>query len=100
VDEVIVLFKGRVNIKQYIPKHSGILIYKLCDKTDYTYDMEVYLGKDRTRATTDMTTHAIVKHLMKNVEVHGYERYVDNVFSSPDLFDDLTKQKISCCGTV
>jgi hypothetical protein len=25
---------------------------------------------------------------------------MDNYFSSPDLFDDLTKQKINCCGTV
>jgi hypothetical protein len=34
-------------------------IYKLCDKTGYTYDMEVYLGKDRKCATTDMrVTHA------------------------------------------
>jgi hypothetical protein len=64
-DEIIVLFKGRENFKQYMPKKHrrfGIKIYKLCDKTGYTYDMEVYIGKDRTRATTDMTTHAIVKH--------------------------------------
>ena len=25
---------------------------------------------------------------------------MDNFFSSPDLFDDLAKKKISCCGTV
>jgi hypothetical protein len=25
---------------------------------------------------------------------------MDNFFSSPDLFDDLTKEKINCCGTV
>jgi hypothetical protein len=51
VDEIFVLFKSRVNFKQYMPKkhkHFGIKIYKLCDKTGYTYDMEVYLGKDRT----------------------------------------------------
>jgi hypothetical protein len=25
---------------------------------------------------------------------------MDNFFSSPDLFDHLTKRKINCCGTV
>ena len=50
VDEVIVSFKGRVIFRQYIPKKRkrfSIKIFKLCDSTGYTYDMKVYLGKDR-----------------------------------------------------
>ena len=50
VDEVIVKYKGRVVFKQYIPKkckHFGIKMFKLCDPTGYTHDMNVYLGKDR-----------------------------------------------------
>jgi hypothetical protein len=50
VDEVTDLFKGRVVFKQYIKKKSicfGIKIFKLCDSTGYTYDMKLYLGKDR-----------------------------------------------------
>jgi hypothetical protein len=38
VDEVIVLYKGRVVFKQYIPKKHKrfrIKIYKLCDETGY-----------------------------------------------------------------
>jgi len=49
IDEVIVSFKGRVIIKQYIPKKYkcfGIKIFKLCDLTGYMYDVKVYLGKD------------------------------------------------------
>jgi hypothetical protein len=49
VDEVIMLFKGRVIFKQYIPKKHkcfDIKIYKLCDMTGYTYDMRVRLGKE------------------------------------------------------
>ena len=49
VDEVIVLFKGRVIFRQYIPKKHkrfGIKIYKLCDALGYTYDMSVYLGSN------------------------------------------------------
>jgi hypothetical protein len=53
VDEVIVKFKRRVLFKQYIPKNRksfGIKMFKLCDSTGYTYDMNVYLGKDIQRA--------------------------------------------------
>jgi hypothetical protein len=63
--------------------------------------MDMYLGKNRTRSTADMTaTRATVRHLTRKVEGHGYKPYMDNFFSSPDLFDDLTKRKISCCRTV
>ena len=64
MDEVIVKFLGRVIFRQYIPKklkRFGIKIYKLCDKSGYTYDMKVYSGRDSCSATDDMTaTHATV----------------------------------------
>jgi hypothetical protein len=104
VDEVIVLYKGKVNFRQYTPKKHkrfGIKIYNLCDMSRYTYEMDVYLGKKGTRSTADMTaTHTTVRHLTRKVERHGHKLYVDNFFSSPDLFNDLTKRKINCCGTV
>ena len=72
VDEVIVKFKGRVLFKQYVPKKTqtfrhkkqyipkkrksfGIKMFKLYDSTGYTYDMNVYLGKDRQRAAQHLT---------------------------------------------
>jgi hypothetical protein len=45
IDKVIVLFKGKAAFKQCIPtkhKRFGIEIYRLCDRTGYTYDTEVY----------------------------------------------------------
>jgi hypothetical protein len=103
MDEVIVLFKGRVIFRQYLPKKLNVSESKFTNyvMTGYTYDMEVNLGKDRTRVTADMTaTRAIVKRLTRKVEGYGHKLYMDNFFSSPDLFDDLTKKKINCCGTV
>jgi hypothetical protein len=76
--------KGKFKIQH---KRFGIKIYKLCDKTAYTYGMEVYSGKDRTQPTTDMKTHATVKHLKKKVKGHGHSLYRDNFFSCPDLSD-------------
>jgi hypothetical protein len=75
------------------------IIYCYESRTD-PKDWKNLLGKDRTCATRDVTAaHATVKQLTKKVEGHGHKLYVD-FFSSPNLFADLTKQKINCCGTV
>jgi hypothetical protein len=63
---IIVLFKGRVIFKQYIPKKHkcfGVKIYKLCNMAGYTY-MGVFLAKYRQNATQTMTaTYVVVKSL-------------------------------------
>jgi len=104
VDEFIVKFNGRVVFRQYIPKKHkrfGIKIYKLCDETGYTYDMTVYLGRDRRRTAQHLTaTHATVSELTKKIQGRGHKLYMDNSFSSPDLFIDLATKQIYCCGTV
>jgi hypothetical protein len=53
IDEVIMLFRGRVIVRQYVPKkhkHFGIKIYKLCNSTGYT-------GKS-TWGRTDSAQHS------------------------------------------
>jgi hypothetical protein len=104
VDEVIVLYKGRVVFKQYIRKKTkrfGIKIYKLCDETGYIYDMNVYVGKDRQRRVQNLTvSHATVTELTQKVQGRGHKLYMDNFFTSPRLFQGLAMTKIYCCGTV
>ena len=73
--------------------------YKLCDTTGYTYDMEVYAGKYRKHATRDMrVTHA--PQLTRWVKGCGHKLCMDSYFSSPDLYSNLTEQKINYCGTI
>jgi len=63
--------------------------------------MNVYLGKDRQRAAQHLTaTHATMTNLTRGVEGFGHKLYMDNFFSSPDLYDDLAQKKIFCCGMV
>ena len=93
VDEMIVLYKGRVVFQQYTPKKCkrfGIKIYKLCDSLGYTYDMSVYLGKQRQHATAEITTtHGMVLQVIQRVEGLGHNIFMDNYFTSHALFDDL-----------
>jgi hypothetical protein len=104
IDEVIVKCKGRVVFRQCIPKkHKRFRrqIFKLCDAAGCTVDMKVYLGRGRTRTDKVVTaTHATVRDLCRRIEWAEHKLYMDNFFSSPDLFDELITKKISCCGTV
>jgi hypothetical protein len=63
--------------EQYIPKKYkwfGIKLYKLCDSKGNTYNMTVYLGKDRKRVTPSMTaTHATVTGLAARTEHLGHK---------------------------
>jgi hypothetical protein len=104
VDEVIVLFKVTVIFKQYIPKiynQFGIKLYKLCDFKEYTYNMTVYLGKDRKHATPSMTvTHATVTGLAARSGHVGHKVYMGNFFSSLASFDYLHTKTRNRCGIV
>jgi len=63
--------------------------------------MKVYLGKDRQRMAQHVTaTHVTVTELTRKIEGCSHKLCMDNLFSSPELFDDLVKKQIYCCGTV
>jgi len=93
-----------VIFKQYIPKkckHFGIKSFKLRASTVYTYDMKIYLGKDRQHMAQHMTaTHVTVIELTRKIKGRGHKLYMVNFFPSPELFDDLAKNQIYCCDTV
>jgi len=80
VDEFTVKYEGRVIFRQYISKkrkHFVIKIYKLCDETGCTYDMTVYLGRDRQQTAQHLTaTHATVLELTKEVQGCGHKLYM------------------------
>lgn len=105
LDEVIVKFKGRVAFRQYIPtkrKQWGIKMYKISDKTGYTYDMRVYLGNDKNKIDKKFSaSYNVVDIMTESVKGKGHKLYMDNYFSSPELFHHLiTEKKINACGTV
>jgi hypothetical protein len=103
IDEIIVKFKGNVVFCQFIPKKRkrfGIKLYKLCDSLGYTYDMKVYLGKQREDAAGNVTaTHGTVLQLVRRLENKVHTLYMDNYFSLPHLFDDLHNRRIGSCDT-
>jgi len=56
--------------------------------------MNVYIGKDGQRAAQRLTaTHSTVNNLTRGVEGFGHKQYMDNLFSSPELSDDVAQKK-------
>jgi hypothetical protein len=78
---IVVKFEGQVIFRLHLPKksqNSGIKIYKTCDKTGYTHDMEFRSGKHSYPAATSRATAA---------EQEGHNLQVEHCCSSPALFD-------------
>jgi hypothetical protein len=102
VDKIILLFKGQVIFKQHIPmKHKsfGIIIYKLRDIWLHIWYGHLFMkGQDSCDHRHDSNAHNC-ETTDKKVEGHGCKLYMD-IILSPDLFNDLMKQKINYCGTV
>jgi hypothetical protein len=104
VGKVIMLFTGRTISKQFVPKKHkcfGIKFTNPVDMTGYTYNMRIYLGKDRQNTTQMITaTHKTVRSLARRVGRVSHKFYEGNFVSSPGLFDDLHTRSTKCCGTV
>jgi tetrahydromethanopterin S-methyltransferase subunit E len=65
------------------------------------YIITVSLGKDIKHATCSRTaTHANVTGLTASSENVGHKLYMDNLFSSLALIEDLHTKTINCCVTI
>lgn len=106
IDESLMLWKGRLSFRQFIPsKRSrfGIKFFLLCDvRTGYLLDMIVYTGSssDIQLVPGLGVTGSVVTTLLRPFLGRGHALYVDNWYTSPVLFLHLFKHKTGACGTV
>ena len=106
VDESLMLWKGRLSFKQYIPtkrRRFGVKLFMLCDcNTKFVLNLVVYTG-----AETEIDNHldvglsgSVVLSLIKSHLEKNHTLFLNNWFSSPLLFERLLVQKTKACGTV
>lgn len=106
IDESIVPFKGRLMFKQYLPKKRnrfGIKLFVMCDiETGYIVDFIVYCGSETEIEIVPNLglTGSVVNELLKDYFFCNRELYVDNWYSSPQLFIYLKERATYACGTV
>lgn len=109
VDEELLLWKGRLGFKQYIPnKRSrfGIKMFSICEASGYLWNSFVYLGKEANLSDVDKQLEkdlgksgAVVPKLISNLFGLGYHLYVDNWYTSEALFRYLAANGTVACGT-
>jgi Transposase IS4 len=100
VDEAMVSFKGRSEMKQYIkdkPTKWGYKVWCIAN-SNYLLDFHVYQGKRRPGPIA--TPHKAVVSLTRRYQHRNHILYLDRGFTSPVLVDELLRKGIRCCGTV
>lgn len=113
IDESLLLWKGQLIFKQYIPlkrARFGIKIFNVCEKSGYTYKLRVYTGKeDPAFAVHDhvpeeaahlSASEKIVVYMTEDLLDQGYRLYMDNWYSGARLYEYLLRRRTVCCGTL
>ena len=102
IDESMVLWRGRLIFRQYIPgkRHKyGVKLYMLCEHTGYVWNVLVYCGKMDPISGFGHAETVVLK-LMEKLLDRGHALYVDNFYTSVPLAEALLNRKTLLCGTV
>ena len=105
MDESMILFKGRIGFRQFITNKRtrfGIKVWVLAESsTDYVSRLQVYTGRDRASCQTEVGQGMrVVNNLIQPYKNKEYHSYVDNFYTSPELFSTLYKGEVYACGTL
>lgn len=109
IDESLMLYKGRLSWRQYLPlkrARFGVKLFVLCEaESAYIWNLIVYTGKGTNIATRhERDTHLpmgtkVVLKLMEPLEGKGHCLTTDNFYTSPELVEILIEQKTDIYGT-
>lgn len=106
IDESLVLWRGNLHFRQYIPskRHRfGLKIFVLCDcETGFILDMILYTGA-RTNIKENKKlgiSGSVVSTMLESYLGQGHTLFVDNWYTSPTLFHYLHERMTGACGTV
>ena len=101
VDECMVKSKARSHLIQYMrnkPVKWGFKFWVIADMTGYILNFNVYTGRSADRMDYGLS-HDVVMELTQPLVFQGYKVYLDNFYSSPELFDHLLECGITATGT-
>lgn len=103
VDESIIAYKGRTRMMQYMPAKPhkwGVKAWVLAEaKTGYIYNWDIYRGAEAGN-TEGGITQRVVMNITKPLHHKNYHVYMDNFFSSPNLYQALADVNMGACGTL
>jgi len=102
VDEQMIGTKAKLSFIQYLPKKPKkweVKVWVLADSANgYVPAFEIYTGA--ADGVEHGLAYGVVMRLMEDYLDCGCCLYVDNFYSSPQLFEDLLSRETMACGTV
>ena len=111
IDESLLLWKGRLSWKQYIPNKRarfGLKSFVLCESsTEYIWNGKLCTGKELTADLDQnygqfhyMGTKIIVDLMNDALLDKGYRLHIDNWYTSFEVVKHLLDHKTNCIGTL
>lgn len=105
IDEIMIPFKGRSSIKQYIknkPHKWGIKVFARAGVSGFVYDFQIYVGKGTVQSVSPLgiSGDIVVKLCDSLPHNQNYKVFMDNWFTSYALLCELKQKGILACGTV
>ncbi|KAG8238895.1 hypothetical protein J437_LFUL015180 [Ladona fulva] len=102
IDESMVLWYGRLAIRQYIStKHHkyGMKLYVLAEPNGLVQKIHLYGGSKDEEVGRREHSFKVVKK-MEGKEGMGHAHFMDNFYNSLQLTEDLLRNKTLCTGTL
>ncbi|KAG9262590.1 piggyBac transposable element-derived protein 3-like, partial [Astyanax mexicanus] len=104
VDEMMIPYKGRLSIKQYVPKKPkpwGIKVWVRAGSSGYMYNFEPYQGPAGGRGEISQQGMAgdVVMRLCQDIQDKNHKVFFDNFFCTIPLLQALEHQGIYGTGT-
>lgn len=100
IDESMIKFKGRSSIKHYMPKNPikrGFKVWMRCNENGYASQFEIYSGK-KEAVDKNLGEH-VMKRLTECPRGKNHRVFMDNFFTTYELFKFLETKNIYSCGT-
>lgn len=102
LDESMVLWKGKLSFRQYLPKKKhkyGVKLYMLTESDGTVLDLTIYAGANDSLSGKNHT-EKVVMFLMRNFLNSGHSLYMDNYYNSCNLAKELLNKNTFCTGTI
>lgn len=103
IDEAMILWRGRLSFRQYIPNKRnkyGIKLYELTTDNGYILNIIVYVGKGTLLDENESHAAAVVKQLLDGYLGKGHIIYIDNFYTSVSLAEFLISKDTGMVGTL